>query len=1014
MSGLYYTEGGLGTSLGIEAQPESPMAGAGLQNLGPSAADVYALQQNIQAGMLATIPPPPPPRTTQAPAGAFYSPSTDKMFAGGMAFDARDVQSAFQAAQQFSSAGDARPPIEVRDWQPLSRAGYEAYLSELRAPRGVGENLVLGARGAVGGLVSGVGRGLEMLGSTSVGPAIANVGEAITGQDEFDKQRSALIQQSNSTMSNILDAAVQGIPQLGMSLGAGVVGGIAGGAIGGPAGAAAGATAAATAANAGRALAAARTWGAVTGLAATSFPQQLNSIYEAARDARDAQGRPAYDVNDPTTKLTIAGAALGTSLLDMIAPGRAAYVLSRGLQEAAKEAGVKSLQGMARARAVGRETGLEAFAEAATEATQTLVERAVFDPELRRQLSAQDWKALGPYIVEKYGEDALIAAGAGAILGGGFGGAGKFIATSGPGSRERNLLDSTQTTAVGGPVGTQSDMFPGQDIGRPPQSQPLGGQYEMFPGMAPSYASDRASEQSAAAKVQELRANLERLNANPAATDEAIRQARIALMQAEYEYNSIPKSTPAGQGDLFGQTGLVPTMAPRTEESAAAIKVRELRANLDRLNADPTASDDAKRQARIDLMQAEYEYSSESVRTPAGQGSFLSNLVNPNLAGAVTALPPTGPQYGPLRARPTMPAPQVFPTRPTLAPETFVTPGMERLRRPIPEAVAPTTLGQTEAGNRLLALRRQMELQQAQAQAATQPRPLTAAERDYEAALAQQREQQAQQAIQQGVQLSPTDVMIDDNRGVNNARRNLIERFNGLTAAEQAQVLTAYGNNATVFEDAVKRMSITQVRAAQAYLSDPERKAPPLPYRGPSPAVQPAPAPAAPATAQGVEATWRSAEYDFPVRVLPEAPQTSPDGRKYQKVIGPEGRETYVPADELVYATPTPAPTVQETQTNAPEVRQVEQGGVGQRADVSGRLASQGADRNVPTQDQEAGGQAGGGNRAEQGRAPQAKGVVATLRDEGIELTTEQRRSLNEAEKKIKRYRALLNCLRTP
>jgi hypothetical protein len=29
-------------------------------------------------------------------------------------------------------------------------------------------------------------------------------------------------------------------------------------------------------------------------------------------------------------------------------------------------------------------------------------------------------------------------------------------------------------------------------------------------------------------------------------------------------------------------------------------------------------------------------------------------------------------------------------------------------------------------------------------------------------------------------------------------------------------------------------------------------------------------------------------------------------------------------------------------------------------------------------------------------------------------LTTEQRRSLNEAEKKIKRYRALLNCLRTP
>lgn len=978
MSGLYYP--GLESSLGIEGQPAAPMSGVGLQNLAPSAVDIFALQQGLEAQMLSTIAPPPAPRAPQVPAGAFYSPSTDKMFAGGMAFDARDVQSAFQAAQQFSAAPGARPPSEVRDWQPLSRTGYEAYLSELRAPRGIGENLILGARGAVGGVVSGVGRGLEMLGSTNVGPAIANVGEAIIGQDEFDKQRSALIQQSNSTVSNILDAAVQGIPQMGMSLGAGLVGGAVGGLVGGPAGAAAGATAAATAANAGRALAVARSTGAVIGLAATSFPQQLNSIYEAARDAKDAQGRPAYDVNDPATKLSIAGWALTTSLLDVIAPARAAYVLSRGLQEAAQEAGVKALQGMARARAVGKEAGLEAFTEAATEATQTLIERAVFDPELRRRLSTDDWKALAPYIVEKYGEDVLIAAGAGALLGGGMGGAGRFIETRGAGGRERNLLDPTQTNAVGGPpalTGTQGELFPGQDLGAPapPVSVPTvgggilrpdqpGGQFEMFPGMAPSYASDRASEQSAAAKVQELRANLERLNANPATTDEAIRQARIALMQAEYEYNSIPKTTPVGQGDLFGQVGPIPTMAPSVGESAAAIKVRELRANLDRLNADPTASDNAKRQARIDLMQAEYEYSSEPVRTPAGQGSFLSSLVNPNLAGAVTALPPTGPQYGPTRVRPTVPAPQVFPTRPTLAPETFVTPGMERLRRPIPEAAAPTTLGETEAGNRLLALRRQMELQQAQGQAATQPRPLTAAERDYEAALAQQREQQAQQAMQQGEQLTPTAVMTSGNRLLDNARRNLIVRFNGLTAAEQGTVLTAYGDNAVVFEDAVRRMTITQVREAQAYLNNPERNAPPLPYREPSPAVQTAVAPA--------------------------------------------------PAVEAAPApAPTSTPTVQETQPNAPEVRQVEQGGISQRTDTGERLAGEGTDRNVAPQDQEAGGQAGGGNRAEQGRAPKAKRAVATLRDEGIELTADQKRSLNEAEKKIMRYKALLNCLRT-
>ncbi len=149
-------------------------------------------------------------------------------------------------------------------------------------------------------------------------PAIAGFGEAITGQDEFDRQRSALIQQSNSLVSNIIDAAVQGITSLGISAGAGVVGGVVGGAIGGPAGAAAGATTAATAAQAGRALASARGIGAVLGLGAASFPQQLNTFYEAAQNARDAQGRPAYDLNDTSTQLTIFGAALGTSLLDVI------------------------------------------------------------------------------------------------------------------------------------------------------------------------------------------------------------------------------------------------------------------------------------------------------------------------------------------------------------------------------------------------------------------------------------------------------------------------------------------------------------------------------------------------------------------------------------------------------------------------------------------------------------------------------------------------------------------------
>jgi hypothetical protein len=62
-------------------------------------------------------------------------------------------------------------------------------------------------------------------------------------------------------------------------------------------------------------------------------------------------------------------------------------------------------------------------------------------------------------------------------------------------------------------------------------------------------------------------------------------------------------------------------------------------------------------------------------------------------------------------------------------------------------------------------------------------------------------------------------------------------------------------------------------------------------------AVTPAPATPAAAPAEG-EAIWQNADADFPVQVLPEPPQQGPDGRLYQRVSY-EGRESYVPADQL-------------------------------------------------------------------------------------------------------------------
>ncbi len=710
MSGLYYPQGSLETSLGFDRSPESVTQGAGLQNLGPSAADIYGLQQQVQSGIASLAPPPapPPPTASTGGSGVFYSPSTGQMFAGGTAFDTRDVQSALLAASQPRLGAAATPPSNVPDWQPLSRTAFQEYISSLSRPRGTGELLVSGTRGVAGGVVSGFGALAEMAGATEVGPAIMRAGETISGQDEFERQRSALIQRNNSTFSNILDAAIQGVPSLVASGIAGLGGAAIGGAVGGPAGAAAGGVAAAT-------LARARTIGAIGGAFAVSFPQQVSTMYEAAQNARTPEGQPAYNTNDTSTQLTILGAAFGTSLLDAIAPGRAVGGVSSALARAAEEAGQQAVRGMARARAVGGAAARSSLEEAATEATQTLVERAVFDPEFRRQLNANDWKALAPYIVEKYGEDILISAGAGALLGGGFGGAGRFIET-----RPRDILTDAGAppaappgAALPAPVGTQGELFVGQDLGVPPYPvstptvgggilypQAPTGQGELFPGAPPS-------------------------------------RAPLA---------------PGVQGDLF--TPSAPAVPPGPVATQLTLPFAGAQGEL--FPGAPVAP--APPQVAVPPEAPIPEVSG----VPAGQRDLFER-------GA--------------RLQPTMPAPQVFPTRPTLAPETFVTPGMERLRRPVPETAAPVTLGQTEVGNRLLALRRQMELQQAQAQAATQPRAMTAAERDYEAAL-------AQAAMQQPLTLDAAAVVTGRNRVTDNTRQAVINRFNGLTKAQQDAILT--------------------------------------------------------------------------------------------------------------------------------------------------------------------------------------------------------------------------------
>lgn len=759
MSDLFTAQDRLALGLELSGAPRSVTQEMGLGNLGPSSADWAALQQATVGQVAGLLRAPPAPRAGEQGFSAYYNPTTNQMFAGGRTFDARDVGSALQAAQALTPS----PPPPGGGWQAMNQRNYADFIAGLAEPRGTGELLARGARSFVGGTVSGVGRAAEMLGAPGVGGTIAGFGEAITGQDEFDRQRSALIQQRQGLGGNIIDAAIESLPNLLGSAGAAVGGGLLGGLVAGPGGAAAGATAATAA----TALARARTIGAIGGLVATSAPQQISTMYDAAANARTPDGQPAYRTDDPEVRRDIFLSAGFNTLLDVLAPSRVAGSLSRALTDRAEgifrqtaDAKLTNLTGWERSRSVAASAAMSALGEAGTEATQTLVEQATFDPQFRSLLTANDWKALAPYIVEQYGENALVAAGAGALLGAGFGGVGRFIET-----RPRDILqEAAQPPAPpAGPLLLEGPTTP--PLLPPPLLQITG------PAPAPELPPGAAA----------------------------------------------PSVIPLG--------GPQPEMFPGQDLGRAPPQLPEVPA----------------------------------VEQPLAQG------VQPDmfgfLAGAGPATPPpVVPQRPPLRT-----AANLIPPTPS------VPTGAEALRRPTAQA-APTTLAETEAGNRLLALRRQMELQQAEAQRAAQPQPMTAAERDYEAALAQAAANRPFDLDVEAVVSRPGSKLPTDN-----ARRAIVREFNALTKAQQDTVLADYGNSEVQFLDRVRAMQSNERKRLRDQITA-------VAGTAPAQAVIPAVPQAAPATVAPTPAAR--------LRGGPRAAETGQvaEGRVEQRPAVDEGR----------------------------------------------------------------------------------------------------------------------------
>lgn len=104
--------------------------------------------------------------------------------------------------------------------------------------------------------------------------------------------------------------------------------------------------------------------------------------------------------------------------------------------------------------------------------------------------------------------------------------------------------------------------------------------------------------------------------------------------------------------------------------------------------------------------------------------------------------------------------------------------------------------------NKLLQLKRDMELRQAQAQRAQQPAPPTAAEVDYADALAGQ-----------SVQLDPEAAVTGKNAVLDGHRRKTIAGFNSLTAEQQDKILSQeeFGNDINKFMEIVQRATKTTV-----------------------------------------------------------------------------------------------------------------------------------------------------------------------------------------------------------
>ena len=422
------------------------------QTLTTGLADLEVKKQealNRIAGMGAASAPrlrPPPGSAMQAGPDIYYSPTTDRYAAGGMEFGATEYDQALRAMENIQ-APTAAPG---GDFQRIPPSTLEAYRQSLGEGRGFLGNVGMGFRDVAKGVVGGLGRGAQMIGDDTLGNALVGASEFL-GPSAADEARDAMIAQQQGLGGKIFTAATRSIPTIGLA----IAGGLGGGAL--AAGGLRAAAAGGTAARVGQSL----------GVSATIFPMEVESSYTAAQ-----QG--GYDVEDPEVQADIWSTALTKTVAQTLPEAYLAGAFSRAFGTALRDASKRTL----------RNTALPILgagsAEGAAETFATLADRVMFDPELRAEFNERDWAALAPLIISKYGEEGLVAAGAGFLLGGGFraaampfeGGRAPQAKRDLTGTEPEDVLSGTPL-AVAGPEAQLALPAPAQAPAPTPES-PLG------------------------------------------------------------------------------------------------------------------------------------------------------------------------------------------------------------------------------------------------------------------------------------------------------------------------------------------------------------------------------------------------------------------------------------------------------------------------------------------------------------------------------------------------------------